>query len=432
MARPYFRNRNEGKTDKSGKRLPPNWEYRFTYGEENGKRKQMTKSGFRTKKEAEIAGNKAYTEYMECGRAFEPSKMTFGQCIDDWYENYVKVNCNKRTQTSYMKQIKLIKPTLGLYQLQAIDTQAMQNLITELVKKKYTANRLNNVKKILTGTLRYAQRNKWVRYNEALDVQLPAKRNAPKEREEKREPIPKDMIDKIFKLCPEGSPAHIPLMLAYKAGLRMGEAYGLMWDDIDFNKKTLKVERQVQWDDSLQEWTFSLPKFNSTREIVLDNEFIKLLKREKSRQEKGIEIQRQYNTISKAVKIAQYHYYIADNGIDMGSLTDNKKRSNGKEVFMVCRRDDGSYINSRTMMYYSEKIHKDLHYPEFKYHNLRHTHATDCVTNNMNVKELQRRLGHKNISVTLDLYSHATEQLAENSRAILNDMYSKKKKQSKQ
>lgn len=431
MARPYFRNRNEGKTGKNGKRLPPNWEYRFTYSEENGKRKQITKSGFKTKKEAELAGNKAYTEYMECGRTFEPSRMTFAQCIDDWYENYVKVNCNKRTQMNYMKQIKLIKPSLGHYQLQAIDTQAMQTLITELVQKKYTANRLNNVKKILTGTLRYAQRNKWVRYNEALDVQLPAKRNAPKEREEKREPIPKEMIECIFKLCPEGSPAHIPLMLAYKAGLRMGESYGLMWDDIDLNKKMLRVERQVQWDKELKEWTFSHPKYNSKRDIVLDDEFIELLKREKNRQEKGIELQYERNKISDAVKVPQYHYYLVENDIDMGSLAQRKKHGDEKEVFMVCRRDDGSYINSNTMMYYAELIHKKLNFPEFKYHNLRHTHATDCVTNGMNPKELQRRLGHKNISVTLDLYAHATEQLGENSRAILNAMYTQKEEAEK-
>ena len=84
------------------------------------------------------------------------------------------------------------------------------------------------------------------------------------------------MIDKIFERFPEGCSSHIPLMLGYKCGLRLGEAFGVMWSDIDFIKCTLTINRQVQWQGGSKEhgkgyWYFSEPKYNSFRTISLDN-----------------------------------------------------------------------------------------------------------------------------------------------------------------
>ena len=55
-------------------------------------------------------------------------------------------------------------------------------------------------------------------------------------------------MQKIFERFPEGSSAYIPIMIGYHTGLRLGEIYGLVWEDIDFENKTLSVNRQVQWE----------------------------------------------------------------------------------------------------------------------------------------------------------------------------------------
>ena len=65
------------------------WEYRFEGVSIDGKRKQYSRSGFKTKKEALIEGNARYAQYNKTGIDFEPSSMGFNDYMDFFYENYV-------------------------------------------------------------------------------------------------------------------------------------------------------------------------------------------------------------------------------------------------------------------------------------------------------------------------------------------------------
>ena len=61
-----------------------NWEYRFEGAKVNDKRQWISKSGFKTKKEAEVAGNKALNEYNNTGLNFTPSEISFSDYLDYW------------------------------------------------------------------------------------------------------------------------------------------------------------------------------------------------------------------------------------------------------------------------------------------------------------------------------------------------------------
>lgn len=84
-------NRNEGKTDKSGKPSKPNWAYRFETASVGGKRQYVTKSGFETKTAALVAGAKEFTKYKTTGSIFKETKMSYADCLDRWFEDYVKI-----------------------------------------------------------------------------------------------------------------------------------------------------------------------------------------------------------------------------------------------------------------------------------------------------------------------------------------------------
>ena len=94
-----------------------------------------------------------------------------------------------------------------------------------------------------------------------------------------------------------------------------------------------------------------------------------------------------------------------------------------KEVNFVCRRENGEYISLRTMQYTTHIIHEQLNLPEFDFHSLRHTHATMLVENGAPLKYVQKRLGHKKIDVTMNIYQHLTEALREQGNAVIESMF---------
>ena len=66
-----------------GDKKKPSWQYRFEIAKVNGKRRYVSKAGFRTKEEAEKAGTIALAEYQRAGKHFEPSEMSVSDYLDN-------------------------------------------------------------------------------------------------------------------------------------------------------------------------------------------------------------------------------------------------------------------------------------------------------------------------------------------------------------
>lgn len=70
---------------------------------------------------------------------------------------------------------------------------------------------------------------------------------------------------------------------------------------------------------------------------------------------------------------------------------------------MLCRKENGSYFQSRSQQHTNHIIHEELGIKNYDYHTLRHTHATMLLENGASIKSVQQRLGHKNTKETLDI-----------------------------
>ena len=133
------------------------WQYRFDAASVNGKRKQISKSGFATKKEAVEAGTKAMAEYNSSGQCFEPSSISVADYLDFWFDNYVKMNLKYNSQVAYLSIIeKHLKPRFGIYKLSALQASSIQEMVNQLKINGLSKSQVTNILCTLSGALNYA------------------------------------------------------------------------------------------------------------------------------------------------------------------------------------------------------------------------------------------------------------------------------------
>lgn len=383
------------------------WQWRFEGAPINGKRKQYSKGGFRTAKEARAAGMIAWNEYNQAGEVRTLSEMSVSDYLDLWLEKY-GTNLKSTTIAGYQKRINLyIRPALGKYKLLSLTPSVMQGFINDLFDRGLSRNTISSLKGILSGSLSYAVEPLHLLLVSPMGgVKMPSSRATPKT-PESRHPhsvIAPEKMERILSRFPEGTSSHIPLLLGYYCGLRLGEAYGLTWGDVDFDHNTIRIQRQVQMSDDKKHWMFTPPKYESYRTIKMSRLVRDTLWR---RWNLLLECQDTYGEF--------YHQITVDpqGRLDTGT---------GAPVHMVNIRENGTYIQPRTMTDTSRIIHTELEIPEFTYHSLRHTHATQLIAAGAHPKAVQERLGHKNLSITLDIYAHNTPELDKQLEKVLETL----------
>lgn len=383
-----------------------NWEYRFEGAKVDGKRKFYSKSGFKTKKLALEEGAKAYAEYNNSGSHFTPSELSFNDYLDEWNNLYCKVNL----AATYAKYIRLyIKPVLGEYKLRAISASAIQKLINDLFNRGLSRNTLTSIKGILTKSLTYAvEPLRYIQQSPAVYVKLPLTSAKP-ETPQASHPhslLSKEQIVQILGRFPLGTTAYLPLLLGYKCGLRLGEAFALTWNDIDLNNRTLDVNKQLQWSATKGMWYFTEPKYKSFRLIDVDSDLVDVLQSVKALQE------------DNKLKYGELYTTLFEQG-----HTRDISTSGDIVADFINVRENGEFIQPRIMQHTSTVIQNELGIAEFTFHSLRHTHASILLENRCDIKYVQERLGHKNIEVTLNIYQHLSDKMKAYNKQLLDDIF---------
>ena len=133
------------------------YEYRFEIAMVNNQRKWISKSGFRTKLEAQEAGSQAYTEYLNAGIPFKQCNLSYSDYLDYWLENYCKNNLKYNTIQTYTIIInKYLKKDIGKYKLSTITSVALNSFINDLVNKyNHSRTYYKNILKLYKGLKKY-------------------------------------------------------------------------------------------------------------------------------------------------------------------------------------------------------------------------------------------------------------------------------------
>ncbi len=395
--------------EKNGK-----WYYRITVSSK-GKRKYIERGSFKTKKEAIEAGQEHEIKLKRGETIFAPITITYGDMAEEWITNYAPALYKQNTIKTHKKTLKnYILPAFKDHMVSAITTKELQALINTETSK-HTRYGLDKIHSTLVKTFDYGLTSGYINKSPLDGLVMPQKRSIKAQtlkpsREQKA--CSKELINAIFDRFPEGHPCYIPLLLGYRCGLRLGEAFGVCIDDIDRRNRKLIVRRQIQFNDETNELYFTDLKYcnpGEIREIELDLDTWRIL-------------MRHINKIESARVVMRHkQYYESDNRI--------LNETSGKPIYLLnVRLSDGSYITPRTMQHVGRVIHgKTSNFScvdhLWDFHQLRHTHASECIAAGMPPESVRKRLGHKKLETTYRFYVHETDYQAEKAKEVLEEMF---------
>jgi integrase len=341
-----------------------------------GERKRKYKTVCGTKKKAEAKMAELIQKYEKGGKLVEPKKMTMKKLMLEYLKTN-KHNVATRTQDRYRNIVhNHFIPDLGHYQvseIKPIHIESYQN-------HKLTDGKLNGSGGLSTTTVRihhnllstifkYGQRLELVEKNPVKLVPSPKARGA------RNKFLSREELKKILDYS-EGLWIHDFIKVAVATGMRRGELLGLEWENVDFDKKRISVTQALK--RTSQGIELSEPKTNSSiRSIAITDETIKVLKKIKSEQAKR--------------KLRMNGNY------------------NNENDFVFCEKD-GRYCVPSTVSRRFKRVVDKLGLGDYKLHSLRHTMASWLIQI-ANPKVVAERLGHSSVSITMDMYSHLSQDI---------------------
>ena len=331
------------------------------------KRKQKHYSFKGTKREAEKYLTEKLRE-LDTGLLIDTKDIKFSEYLDYW----LKERCSSRLKITTFENYKNninnhIKTNLGNINLQKLMPLHLQNFYKQCTENGLSNKSVVNLHMIIHCALEKAVKWQLVIRNAADSVEPPkAQRYQAKFLDEKQTNL---LIEKS-----KTSDIYIPIVVAIYTGMRRGEILGLTWDNVDFENANIKISKALC--DTSEGLKYLSPKTHkSVRNICIPETLVEILKRHKTKQ--------------LVNKMKYGEQYINNNA--------------------VCSYDDGKLFNPKR---FSHKFHDLLEnngLPLIRFHDLRHSHASLLVKLGVQPKIISERLGHSNIGITMDLYSHIYE-----------------------
>lgn len=360
------------------------WEARYTVGFDPGTGKQVQKS-VSGKTQKEVAQKlKELTAALDAGTYIAPSKVTVGQWLDVWQEDYL-VNVRPSTVTSYEATIRNhIKPRIGAIRLESLTTHDIQEFYNSLRtpsenRKALSAKTIKNIHGILHHALQQAMLNNYIRANPSNSCVIP--RAAKK----KVKPLNEYQIADFLKAI-KGHKYESMFLVALFTGIRQGEVCGLQWDCVDFDDGTILIDKQLQSlrattrGDS-EKYTLVPTKNGKERTITAAPYVMELLWKTKQRQNAD------RKTWGKAFQ----------------------------ENDLVFTDELGNRITPQALYRAFKIIVTESGMPMVRFHDLRHSYAVISLKSGDDVKTVQENLGHATAAFTLDTYGHVTEKMKKDS-----------------
>lgn len=365
---PVYQEKNKSKCTKDGR----SWYFRVYYTNFNGQKKQYESGKYFSKKDALEEERKFI---LNVSKHIDNKNLKFKDLYELFYQHQ-KTRVKATTFQTYIYRVPFLEP---LNEMKCVDFNV--NVYEEwrkwLDKKNIATSYKNDIQKFLKCILNYAE--KWHNYNFRSVYTKMEKFIDPGE-------IPKEMDFYTFEefnkfISFENELLWICLFeTLYYCGLRNGEMRALTWDDIDWDKKTIKITKQIPTCYSSRNWKFtSLKTKSSIRTLPICNilyEHLKLLHAE-----------------AKSYKNFQNNWFVFGNAFPIVADKPNEHQKK------ICAKSNVKKI---------------------RIHDFRHSCASLLIANGADVTIVSKYLGHSKIDETLKTYAHMFQNKLNNIVSIIN------------
>ena len=346
---------------------------------ENRKRKYFYGE---TRKEVQEKLKIALHEQQQGTLATGPQQ-TVKQYLEHWLEEVHKPTLRLSTYLKYHQMlVRYVLPILGQYQLQKLNAQQVQAFYGRKLKEGLAPGTVRFIHAMLHKAFDQAVRWKLVSRNVCNEVSPP--------RIIKREikPLTKEQALKLLETA-RGSRLEALLTIALVTGMRRGELRSLRWHDINLDDKSLQVRRTVECLTGYGYIENEPKSSRGRRKITLPDFAIEVLKQHRIKQ------------IEARLKAGE-------------AWVDHN---------LVFCKADGNFLPASTLQYQFEALLKDAGIEHIRFHDLRHSAATILLTLGVHPKIVQELLGHSQISMTMDIYSHVLPSMQREAMNKLNDLF---------
>ncbi len=343
-----------------------------------GKRRQKSQTIKGTKRDAERALREVLLS-LENGSYVKQNKLTLGEWLDQWCESFVSMNTTPRTYVSYRSIIDChLKPGLGSIALSRLEPQQIQAYYADKLAK----GRVDGKGSLSKRSVLYHHRILSKALDQAVKMGLVVRNVAklitpPRVARAKINVLDADEASRLLDIA--SNTVYYPLfaMLLY-TGLRRGEAIALRWKNIDLIRLELYVVESAY--RIRKEFIIKEPKtLHSKRAVSLSPSLATLL--------------REYREDQELMRK------------QMGSTLNNED--------FVFSWPDGRPMDPDVVTQAFHRIAGQAGLKNIRLHDLRHTHATLMLKAGVHPKVVSERLGHANIGITLDTYSHVLPGIQE-------------------
>lgn len=317
---------------------------------------------------------KAITEFeieVATSSPIDTNNLKYREAVALWLENHVS-HLSFQSQKAYQQNIQAALDFFGEMKLKDLKkfhiVEFMNHLTEDDVKSADYKMRVNRLmlQKMVEWDL--------MPENVAKTVK--------KKKQQKKEMLFYDVneVKRLFEMLEGAMPKHrMAVKTAVLSGMRLGEILGLTMENVNFADNTITVKHTLVHDTKKDIYYLGDPKNKKTRIIPMPDDYMKEL--------------RKYINEVKKIRMAYGSEWKGIEGMDL----------------IFCRPDGYPHLPQTFLKYFIEFTEKHG-LKRIRFHDLRHTHASLLLSNGVNIKVIQERLGHSTITLTMDTYSHLTKE----------------------